>query len=379
MTLTVKKKQTDVFDIECFFKVLLNNQHIINLYLPPTNPLTGSDWSCFMDIYQFRLSEGIDHTTMNETARKRFKSVYEKVIKTVSDVYLDKGDKILEVGAGALNVLNVSYLSTLFRNKILHNITYSDANPATVRAAWGRAPYIKASLETLVNDLSGRSYDAILGCSVFDTIKVDHLFGVFKQVFTALKPGGKVFIFSPLQPFYHTIFSYYSKDPDKIVFPRVGEDALLEGVQYVSREVLEQWLTENSGDDGNEKVKEFMRKFAALTPLERDLFCSRVVNDKLDKQASDFFKKIFDKQLINVDNTSFYEENMHKGLLAAGFYIRSRGFRIGRCCVNSSSIPPSEHNYFIEKHGRVSSRRCYVLPPVKCMIHSYVHVIVAKR
>jgi len=351
--------------------------------LPELHNANAQPYNSYLDFHRKKIKEGQGDTSMCSITHKlTYHFSDRKIIEEICGKYFKTKDKILEVGCGIILQKQTSQLTSHFPNELLNNVTYSDANSYHVGIATDRETNLKlADLETLNSTFESASFDHIIGLSVFDTLQVECLPDVFTQAFRVLKPGGKLFILAALQPFQNTLFARYGADERNIVFPLMETQQRFSGVQIVPKEVLEMWIREQKSTNAFSQERQFFETLLGLNKVQRDLFATFLTISRGNFLFSKLIEKLFGQQRTVINCWEFYENNMRQGIARAGFKIKEFGERSESACINKADLPiMQEANYFSQpKPGCGESARSYAVIPGKILIHSKMHVIIAKK
>lgn len=334
----------------------------------------------YMDHISREMQERTDLTRMSSQFRENFYEAHQAIVHAVSAKYIQKGDALVEVGAGVLDQNNQSYLASLLPTKLHEGITYTDVNPHFKRDAErkGISSYKHAGLHNLSERLGENAYDHILSCCVFDTLSVSDTEKGCLEAFKVLKPGGKLLIISDLMPFQNTLFSHCS-DENTILFPLIGPDLVCSGVQMLDKEFLKAWLASDQSKHVPAEAKSFLQQLSMQSPLAREVFAVNVKNAKNGYVFSQYMRSIFGDALKVVRHKEFFAEKMRAALQKAGFAVCEFGLREILTHAETPSRGDGFPNYFINSHGDAIAFKSYVLRPNIKMMQSKVHVIVAKK
>lgn len=345
-------------------------------FSPQNDPYT-----CYIDHYQNMTKRGKEDVSVNSVFRGIFHDCTTALMSEDCERNMKSSHRILEVGAGAIDPKSgTSHLTSHFPKKFEEKVLYSDGNPL-YKATQGAVRYECAELTKLSEVFGKETFEHIVSCSVFDVIKWTELENVFKQAYQVLKPNGKLYIYSNIQPLLNMLISYYGVDQNNIVFPLLGRDFFVEGLQILKKDYLSQWLSipENK-HEYPEEVK-FLQAYLELNPLEREIFIINVGESNIKYAFSEIIKHLFRNELQHVLNQEFYLENMRQNLLKAGFRINSFGLRSTESIVDSANFPEvcKKDNFFKEVQGRISSGMTYVLAPGKVKLNFSMHAIIAEK
>lgn len=336
-------------------------------------------YKTYMDYVSERIRESTDVTRMSAVFRENFFEAHREIVQAVSLKYIQQKCKLLEVGTGALDERNLSYLASLLPPDMQPNITYSDVNPnfkATVRHR--SVPYETAGVVNLSQKLGEGSYDHILSCCVLDTLsEADTITGCV-EAYKTLKPGGKLFLFSDLMPFQNTLFSHCNAE-NTIIFPLVGPDLVCHGVQLLDKTYLNQWLASQAAEKVPIEARKFFQALCQQTPLVRELFAVDIKNEKSGYIFSQYIKTIFGESLKVIFHKDFFASKMKNALSKAGFNIKEFGLRETSTNAAMLNKHPEFPNYFINSHGDAVAFKSYAIKPNTKIMHCKMHVIVAKK
>lgn len=376
------RSNSDPLDIA--WKALHNGVAFYNTeMLPEPHNANAHPYSSYMDFHRKKIKEGkIDSEVGSITHKLIFRFSDSKIIEELCGKNFKTTDKILEVGCGIILKKQTSQLTSHFPNELLNNVTYSDGNSYHVGIARDRDTELKqADLETLSDSFGSDSFEHIVGLSVFDTLQVECLPDVFTQAFRVLKPGGKLFILAAIQPFQNTLFTRYGADERNIVFPLMESQQCFSGVQIVTKEILEMWISEQKNKNAFPKERQFFETLLGLNKVQRELFATFLTISRGNFLFSKLVEELFGEKRTIINSWEFYENNMRQGLINAGFKIKEFGVKSGSASITNDELPIiKDFNYFFQrKPGCGESTRSYAIVPEKLVIHSKMHVIIAKK
>lgn len=348
-------------------------------FLPePGNP-DSSKYESYMDYYKQLLKEGQDATADGIIAKMTYRLPNQTIINHLCGSYFRLSDKILEVGCGKLLEGRTSYLFSHFPENLRGNVTYSDANPTTDHS--GDIIFKQAEIETLSDSFGSESFDHVVSCNVFDTLRIANLPAAFAQAFKVLKPGGKLIIFAAIQPFQNTLFEHYGLNERTIAFPLIKPKGCFKGLQIIACDYLVKWIEEQKQKNAFPRERELFKTLLRLKPIQREILLQYLSTCKGSFSFSNLIEELFHPHRELIDNVDFYEKNMRQGLITAGFKIKEFEVRSGSTSTTPTELPVmNKNNYFSQSRpGLCFSKRSYIINPDVILLNSKLHVIVAKK
>lgn len=275
-------------------------------------------------------------------AIRALKKIVAPVILERLEPYFSKKQKILEIGAGALDHLGETHLCHLLQRREgkEHKWTYADQGSVVSAMAPIARQYGKSYLSLDLTDTAAAtpgSYDCIVGENVLDTMTQEDLPKAFQKIHSLLKEGG-FFIHLMTQPPYPYACLQAHAGEDKVLLPQVHlrKNSKILGIYVVKKMDYEQLMTKYRGEGAD-----FFQKWGKLSPEEQMLALVKSADDGRPWEISLKVKEIFGEKAVAISHFQWGNQRLQKAAQSPGWKVRKPSGSV----TTTRIIPASEMVY----------------------------------
>lgn len=303
-----------------------------------------------------------------EKHRQLFREASAKVVRKVFGQYIGDRDRILEIGSGLGELVNLvpEYKSRIQQTEQSEEIAREN------RKADPDSNIVVANVYNL--PFSDHSFDIATGYSVFDTF-VD-LNGALREVRRILSLGGRFIHFQDIQPSPNTFFHRYASE-DVVPFAFFERDNItsktaLTGLQLVRRKDLQKLRKEYASTG----LEVYFDSYVNNPELH---FSLGLNNPELLSVLYDDFKSV-QKSGLAFHVVRFYEDfksNLESSMAQTGYEIIESRKRNGVVVISRNHRHDPRFNFFHNDLGTDKSEHMGRRTKVK--VSSTLYVAVARR
>ena len=301
--------------------------------------------------------------------REMFREASSKVVRDVFGQYVKQSDKILEIGSGLGELVN---LVPEYKGQIQQ--TEQSLRIAKVNKSLNPdSNIIVANVYAL--PFKDEEFDVVTGYSVFDTLA--NLEDALREVSRVLTPDGRFIHFLDLQACANTLHFKY-KDSDFIGFPAIDDVGYSIGVRLVQKDDARKLI-----DKINPRKQQLFNLYIDQPEKIHELIDTPQHRHILRDMAQEVQKHFPDAQVIEFNE--FFFGNLESALRQSRYEIVEFGTRSGIAIVQRNGRHAERpnvnlyHNEVGFDRSKYDTTIAQELKPDQVKVISTLHIAVAKK
>lgn len=324
----------------------------------------------FSQYYSNDLATGEGSWKEPTAFHQRFQPLYAKHVSNFSkNIPWSTSLKVLELGAGHLTD-GRSRLSRCLPDEV--QVCYTDLSKKTVehaRQKFPTIPYLHINSSNMSENIESSSQDVVISSCFLDTLPQEDLTATLAEIARVLKPGGTFFHISDLEPYFNTLVIDNKDDPD-VMFPWLDSDKFIKGIQFVPRDICEQFISRHSN------AYPFLKNYI---DLPNDVRAAVVIEICLMKDfaltLSNWVKRHL-SPVREIVNEQFYDQRLRNGLEITHFAIDTLKNIMESAIYPKEESGETQYNDVYSFHGRLIEKTAPRDTVRKTLI---AHTIIARK
>jgi hypothetical protein len=318
-------------------------------------------------------------SSTQEKWRVKYAPLFEKICNKISNEFQLKDANILEIGSGKLFVDLFSYQKHSFLSYMFSDCTWTYSDIPVIafqNAGTTSEKYIPVDLIGTVDKVEG-SFNAILGCSVLDSLPYDKLSKAFSNISKMLKPKDLCIHIADLNLFSNPYYEKVAQEnADSVLLP--GKDLTNNAIYIIKNQDFTQILKKKKDQLSSKELSFFDHwsrqsvTLQAATLMDFDCVYREGRSQLVERIENIFSTKLKEENIQNKFD-SYFKKAAEKN-----------GFAIVKCGLDSEYLIEldsgnNRQNYHLFKNGLEHFSKCVPLAPNLIYKEAYVHIFIAKK